>query len=72
MLLSNFFMLMELCPCCGVRLLRHASKSGAYLRCGSCRFEIPEGLPSVTEDNAQSTDNVIDDSKTAETAMTIS
>ena len=46
-------MLMELCPCCGVRLLRHASKSGAYLRCGSCRFEIPEELPSVTDKESE-------------------
>ena len=46
-------MLMELCPCCGVRLLRHASKSGSFLRCGSCRFEIPEELPSVANETAK-------------------
>ena len=46
-------MLMELCPCCGVRLLRHASKSGSYLRCGSCRFEIPEERPSVTDKGSE-------------------
>ena len=56
----RFFMLMELCPCCGVRLLRHASKSGAFLRCGSCRFEIPEELPSVTDENAKSPSNLLD------------
>ena len=65
-------MLMELCPCCGVRLLRHASKSGSYLRCGSCRFEIPDDSLSVAEDDAQSIDSVADDLKTTETATTIS
>ena len=53
-------MLMELCPCCGVRLLRHASKSGSFLRCGSCRFEIPEELPSVTNEKAKSSDSLLD------------
>ncbi|MEM1255248.1 MAG: hypothetical protein AAGI69_22655 [Cyanobacteria bacterium P01_H01_bin.21] len=53
-------MLMELCPCCGVRLLRHASKSGSFLRCGSCRFEIPEELPSVTDETAKSSDSLLD------------
>ena len=53
-------MLMELCPCCGVRLLRHVSKSGSSLRCGSCRFEIPEELSSVTDETAKSSDNLLD------------
>lgn len=52
-------MLMELCPCCGVRLLRHASKSGSYLRCGSCRFEMPEDLPSEPEENAKPTSELL-------------
>ncbi|MGD1948659.1 MAG: hypothetical protein ACFB14_03320 [Leptolyngbyaceae cyanobacterium] len=62
-------MLMELCPCCGVRLLRHASKSGSFLRCGSCRFEIPEELPSVTDENAKSSDSLLDN--LVDTAETI-
>jgi DNA-directed RNA polymerase subunit M/transcription elongation factor TFIIS len=53
-------MLMELCPCCGVRLLRHASQSGSYLRCGSCRFEIPEDLQSVTDENSKSASGLLD------------
>ena len=62
-------MLMELCPCCGVRLLRHASKSGPFLRCGSCRFEIPEELPVVTDENAKSASSLLDNlADTAETA----
>ena len=44
-------MVMELCPCCGSTLLRHVSKSGAYLRCGSCRFEISEDLPATTDES---------------------
>ncbi len=60
-------MLMELCPCCGVRLLRHANKSGAYLRCGSCRFEISEDLQSVTDENSKSTVSLLDSLDTAET-----
>ena len=61
-------MLMELCPCCGVRLLRHASKSGSFLRCGSCRFEIPEELPSVTDENSKSVNGLLDSLEPAETA----
>ena len=61
-------MLMELCPCCGVRLLRHASKSGSYLRCGSCRFEIPEDPQSVTHENSKATSSLLDSLDTAETA----
>ncbi|MEA5466280.1 hypothetical protein [Leptothoe sp. PORK10 BA2] len=60
-------MLMELCPCCGVKLLRHANKSGAYLRCGSCRLEIPEELPSATEANSKLTNQMDDDLETAQT-----
>ncbi len=54
-------MLMELCPCCGMRLLRHASKSGSYLRCGSCRFEISEELSSVTDEESKPKDSLLDD-----------
>ncbi|MEL6229423.1 MAG: hypothetical protein AAFX51_07380 [Cyanobacteria bacterium J06636_28] len=54
-------MLMELCPCCGIRLLRHASRSGSYLRCGSCRFEIPEEVSSVPDEEAKAKDSVLDD-----------
>lgn len=54
-------MLMELCPCCGIRLLRHASKSGSYLRCGSCRFEIPEEVSSGTDEDAKTKDSLLDD-----------
>ena len=61
-------MLMELCPCCGVRLLRHVSKSGAYLRCGSCRFEIPEDPQSVTYENPKAASSLLDSLDTAETA----
>ncbi|MFG6102435.1 hypothetical protein U2F10_09295 [Leptothoe sp. EHU-05/26/07-4] len=53
-------MLMESCPCCGVQLLRHASKSGPFLRCGSCRFEIPEELPSVTDKTSESAGSLLD------------
>lgn len=53
-------MLMELCPCCGMRLLRHASKSGSYLRCGSCRFEISEELSAVTDKEPKSKDGLLD------------
>ncbi|MEM9484353.1 MAG: hypothetical protein AAGA83_11740 [Cyanobacteria bacterium P01_F01_bin.116] len=60
-------MLMELCPCCGVRLLRHASKSGTYLRCGSCRFEIPEELPSVTDKESKVANSLLDKLDTVET-----
>lgn len=62
-------MLMELCPCCGMRLLRHASKSGSYLRCGSCRFEMPEELP--TDKAASNTaDGLLDESNTDKTTAT--
>ena len=61
-------MMMELCPCCGARLLRHASKSGAFLRCGSCRFEIPEELPSVTDDEEPKSASSLLDTETVETA----
>lgn len=61
-------MLMELCPCCGVRLLRHASKSGSYLRCGSCRFEIPEELPTVTDEDSKTTNSLLEELDTVETA----
>ncbi|MEO0394760.1 MAG: hypothetical protein AAF243_02090 [Cyanobacteria bacterium P01_A01_bin.137] len=54
-------MLMELCPCCGVRLLRHASKSGSYLRCGSCRFEIPDETSSAPDEEAKVKDSLLDD-----------
>ena len=54
-------MLMELCPCCGVRLLRHASKSGSYLRCGSCRFEIPEEISSVPDEEVKTKGSLSDD-----------
>ena len=64
----RFFMLMELCPCCGVRLLRHASKSGSYLRCGSCRFEIPEELPTVTDEDSKTTNSLLEELDTVETA----
>ncbi|MGD1856907.1 MAG: hypothetical protein ACFB2W_21945 [Leptolyngbyaceae cyanobacterium] len=59
---------MELCPCCGVRLLRHASKAGSYLRCGSCRFEIPEELP-VDADASNTTDGLLDESDGAKAAV---
>lgn len=60
-------MLMELCPCCGVRLLRHASKSGAYLRCGSCRFEIPEDLPPAAEESSKSNSELLGNLENIET-----
>lgn len=60
-------MLMELCPCCGVRLLRHASKSGSYLRCGSCRFEIPAALPTVDNEIPKTTERLLDEIDPAET-----
>ena len=60
-------MLMELCPCCGVRLLRHASKSGAYLRCGSCRFEIPEGSPPPEEENVKPAGELLETLEQTET-----
>lgn len=61
-------MLMELCPCCGVRLLRHASKSGSYLRCGSCRFEIPEEPPTVTNEESKATNSLLDELDPVETS----
>lgn len=61
-------MLMELCPCCGARLLRHASKAGAYLRCGSCRFEISEAPQSVTDENSKSAACLLDSLDTTESA----
>lgn len=63
-------MLMELCPCCGVRLLRHASKSGSYWRCGSCRFEIPEALPTVETEASNAADSLLDEINPAETVTT--
>lgn len=60
--------MLELCPCCGMRLLRHASKSGAFLRCGSCRFEIPEEPPSVSGEDSKSVGNLLDElAETVET-----
>ncbi|NEQ53401.1 MAG: hypothetical protein F6K11_25245 [Leptolyngbya sp. SIO3F4] len=59
-------MLMELCPCCDARLLRHASKSGSYLRCGSCQFEIPEDLPAVTNEESKTTNSLLDKIETVE------
>lgn len=61
-------MLMELCPCCGVQLLRHVSKSGSYLRCGSCRFEMPEELKVAPAEKA--TENLLDEIDPAETVTT--
>ncbi|MBE9067364.1 hypothetical protein IQ260_11925 [Leptolyngbya cf. ectocarpi LEGE 11479] len=64
---NEVFMLMELCPCCGVQLLRHVSKSGSYWRCGSCRFEMPETLQVAPTETSKATESLLDEIDPAET-----
>jgi hypothetical protein len=64
-------MLIESCPCCGNRLLRHARNTGSYLRCKSCWLEIPSFVVAQGEESQQVQDFQGSRIKTTKTAQAV-